>query len=365
MSQQLINELLKLAVENKASDIHVKSGKPALLRISGQLKPVEMDAITEEEARAFVEASIPPRFFAHWEEEGQIDFAYTTGSLGRFRVNAFRQRNTVSIAFRHVQSNIPSFSELNLDGEVLSKLCKFRDGIILVCGATGAGKSSTLAAMLNWINHNREAHVVTLEDPIEYNFEDGKSIFNQREIGIDTIDYSLGLRSALRQDPDVIFVGEMRDRVTFETALSAAETGHVVFSTLHAINVQQALMRLFEFFPPEQQEQMRRQISESVRAVVCQRLVKAMEGGGRLPALEVLVTDSVTRSVIQEGQFEKINSILEAGGDSGSMSFNRDLLRLIKAGKISKQEGLSTSPNPKALEMNMKGIFLSEGGILG
>ena len=365
MSQQLVNELLKLAVENGASDIHIKSGKPALLRISGHLKPVEMDPITNEEAKAFVEASIPKRFAHHWEEDGQIDFAYTTGNLGRFRVNAFRQRNTVSIAFRHVNSRIPSFNDLNLDGQILEKLCKPRDGIILVCGATGAGKSSTLASMLNWINHHREAHVVTLEDPIEYNFNDEKAVFNQREIGIDTANYSLGLRAALRQDPDVIFVGEMRDRVTFETALSAAETGHVVYSTLHAVNVQQALMRLFEFFPPEQQEQMRRQIAESVRAVICQRLVKAMEGGGRLPALEVLVTDSVARNVIQEGQFEKINSILEVGGESGSQSFNRDLLRLIKAGKISKQEGLSASPNPKALEMNMKGIFLSEGGILG
>jgi twitching motility protein PilT len=365
MSHQLVNELLKLAVENNASDIHIKAGKPALLRISGQLKPVQMDPISNEEARAFVEASIPQRFLHMWEDEGQIDFAYSTGNLGRFRVNAFRQRNTVSIAFRHVHSAIPTFRDLNLNGEILEKLCRPKDGIVLVCGATGSGKSSTLAAMLNWINHHRESHVVTLEDPIEYNFLDGKAVFNQREIGIDTANYALGLRAALRQDPDIIFVGEMRDRVTFETALSASETGHLVFSTLHAINVQQALMRLFEFFPPEQQEQMRRQIAESIRAVICQRLVRAMEGGGRLPAMEVLVTDSVTRNVIQEGQFEKINSILEAGGESGSQSFNRDLLRLIKAGKISKAEGLSASPNPKALEMNMKGIFLSEGGILG
>lgn len=365
MSQQLINELLKLAVENHASDIHIKSGKPALLRISGHLKPVEMDPISNDEARAFVEASIPERFLLVWDEEGQIDFAYSTGNLGRFRVNAFRQRNTVSIAFRHVQNEIPTFRDLNLKGEIFEKLCRPKDGIVLVCGATGSGKSSTLASMLNWINQNRESHVVTLEDPIEYNFADGKAVFNQREIGIDTSSYALGLRSALRQDPDIIFVGEMRDRVTFETALSASETGHLVFSTLHAINVQQALMRLFEFFPPGQQEQMRRQVSESIRAVVCQRLIKAMEGGGRLPAVEVLVVDSVARSVIQEGQFDKINSILDVGGESGSQSFNKDLLRLIKAGKISKTEGLAASPNPKALEMNMKGIFLSEGGIIG
>lgn len=365
MSQQLFNELLKLAVENGASDIHVKAGKPALLRISGTLKPVEMDPISNDDAKAFVESAIPQRFRQTWEEDGQIDFAYSPGGLGRFRVNGFRQRNTTSIAFRHVQSQIPQFQDLNLDGTQLQKLCKHKDGIVLMCGATGAGKSSTLAAMLNWLNFNRECHVVTLEDPIEYNFQDEKAVFNQREIGIDTASYSLGLRSALRQDPDVIFIGEMRDRVTFETALSAAETGHLVMSTLHAVNVHQAVMRLFEFFPPEQQDQMRRQVSESVRAVIAQRLVKAMEGGGRLPVLEILVTDSVSRGVIQEGQFAKIPSILEGGGDGGSQSFNRDLFRLIKAGKISKADALAASSNPKALEMNLKGIFLSEGGIIG
>lgn len=365
MSQQLFNELLQLAVENGASDIHIKSGKPALLRISGELKPVEMDPVSNEDAKSFVESSIPERFRKVWEDEGQIDFAYSPGGLGRFRVNGFRQRNTTSIAFRYVQSKIPSFSDLNLDGPLLERLCRFRDGIVLMCGATGSGKSSTLAAMLNWVNLNRDDHVVTLEDPIEYNFQDEKSVFNQREIGIDTLNYAVGLRSALRQDPDVIFVGEMRDRVTFETALSAAETGHLVFSTLHAVNVHQAVMRLFEFFPPEQQEQMRRQISESIRAVVSQRLIPAMEGGGRLPVVEILVSDSVARNVIQEGEFSKIPAILEGGGESGSQSFNRDLFRLIKAGKISKKDAMETSSNPKALEMNLKGIFLSSGGIIG
>ncbi|HLS29096.1 MAG TPA: PilT/PilU family type 4a pilus ATPase [Opitutales bacterium] len=365
MSQELVNELLKLAVENGASDIHIKSGKPAMLRISGTLQEVEMDPISAEVARDFVESMIPERFFKVWEEEGQIDFAYSPEGLGRFRVNGFRQRNTTSIAFRHVQSQIPTFEDLNIDRALFEPLCKHRDGIVLMCGATGAGKSSTLASMLNWINDNRDCHVVTLEDPIEYNFVDNKAVFNQREIGIDTSEYRLGLRAALRQDPDIIFVGEMRDRVTFETALSAAETGHLVFSTLHAVNVHQAIMRLFEFFPPEQQEQMRRQVSESIRAVVAQRLIKAMEGGGRLPVVEILVSDSVTRSVIQEGDFSKIPSILEAGGESGSQSFNRDLFRLLQAGKISKSDALATSSNPKALEMNLKGIFLSEGGIIG
>src|SRR5690625_1209672 len=177
MSQELVNELLKLAVENGASDIHIKSGKPALLRIGGRLQEVEMDPISAEVARNFVESVIPERFMKTWEEDGQIDFAYMPDNLGRFRVNGFRQRNTTSIAFRHVQSEIPSFQDLNLDPGLLEPLCKHRDGIVLMCGATGAGKSSTLAAMLNWVNENREAHVVTLEDPIEYNFTDGEAVF--------------------------------------------------------------------------------------------------------------------------------------------------------------------------------------------
>ncbi len=365
MDKEVFHDLLRLAIENGASDIHVKSGKPAVLRINGALKPVEMDPISSDEAREFVLSIIPDRFKKIWDDEGQIDFAFSPGGMGRFRVNGYRQRNTTSISFRYVQSNIPTFTDLNLDPTKLERLCKSRDGIVLVCGATGVGKSSTLAAMLNWINDNREAHVVTLEDPIEYNFPDKKCMFNQREIGIDTSSYALGLRSSLRQDPDIIYVGEMRDRITFETALTASETGHLVFSSLHSINVQQAILRLFEFFPPEQQEQMRRQVSESIRAIVAQRLVKAIEGGGRLPVLEILAMDGVSRNLIHEGMFDKIPSVLESGGEGGSQSFNKDLLRLMKAGKISKTDGLAASSNPKALEMNLKGIFLSDGGIIG
>ncbi len=364
-SNQTFNELLALAAENGASDVHVKSGKPAILRIEGRLQEVEMDKITEDQALDFLESVLPETFKAHWDEEGQVDFGHTVPGMGRFRVAAFRQRGTVSIVFRYVKNEIPTFADLNLEAPVLTKICKARDGIVIVCGATGSGKSSTLASMLNWMNSHIEKHVITLEDPMEYNFQDEKCVFNQREIGVDAVSYSLGLKSALRQDPDVILIGEMRDKNTFETALAAAETGHVVLTTLHSINVHQAVIRLFEFFPPDQQEQMRRQIAGAIRAIICQRLIPAMEGGGRVPAVEILIGDSVSRNVIQEGQFEKLNSIMDGGGESGSRSFNKDLFRLIKAGKISKADGLLHSPNPKALEMNLKGIFQSEGGIIG
>jgi twitching motility protein PilT len=355
---EMLNDLLKLAVESGASDIVVKSNKPGYVRLSGRLKPVEMDPISCPEAQAFVDEHVPKVFKQKWEDEGQIDFAYSADGVGRFRVNAFHQRGLVSIVLRHIKSRVPSFADLNLTAEPMLKLAQAKDGILLICGATGSGKSSTMAAMLNWINQNMDKHIVTIEDPIEYTFQDEKSLFQQREIGLDVGSFQLAIRAVLRQNPDIILIGEMRDRETFETAISAAETGHLVFSTMHAATVAQSLTRLFEFFPPEEQIQARRAISGSLRGFICQKLIPALEGGGRVPANEILNADSVIRNLILEGQNEKIQGLLEGTGDSSSFSFNKDIYRLIKAGKISKAEGLRFSPNPQALEMNLKGIFV-------
>ncbi|MCC5789203.1 MAG: PilT/PilU family type 4a pilus ATPase [Opitutales bacterium] len=364
MSDNIFNELLQLAAESGASDIHIKSHKMAVMRIDGELREVEMEPISTEDIGDFVERSLPPGFLDRWHEDGQIDFSHAVSGVGRFRVNAFRQRGTYSVVFRFVSSEIPSFSSLSLVSPTLKRIGQAKDGIALVCGATGSGKSSTLAAILNEVNNTSGKHVVTLEDPIEYNFEDKKSYFNQREVGIDTPSFADGLRAALRQDPDLILIGEMRDRNTFETALSAAETGHFVLSTLHSLDVRQAIMRLFEFFPVDEQDRMRRQIAQSLRAIICQRLIPALEGGGRLPALEILMCDSLSRSVVAEGAFDKITGLLD-NEENGSQSFNKDLQRLIQEGRISKADGLKNSPNPKALEMNLKGIKLSGGRILG
>ncbi len=355
---EMLNDLLKLAVESGASDIVVKSNKPGYVRLSGRLKPVEMDPISCPEAQAFVDEHVPKVFKQKWEEEGQIDFAYSADGVGRFRVNAFHQRGLVSIVLRHIKSRVPTFADLSLTAEPMLKLAQAKDGILLICGATGSGKSSTMAAMLNWINQNMDKHIVTIEDPIEYTFQDEKSLFQQREIGLDVGSFQLAIRAVLRQNPDIILIGEMRDRETFETAISAAETGHLVFSTMHAATVSQSLTRLFEFFPPEEQIQARRAISGSLRGFICQKLIPALEGGGRVPANEVLNADTVVRNLILEGQYEKIQGLLEGTGDSSSFSFNKDIYRLIKAGKISKAEGLRFSPNPQALEMNLKGIFM-------
>lgn len=361
----IFNHLLQLAVDNGASDIHIKSEKPAYLRINGHLEPVDMDPLTANQVFRFVEEAAPPQLMERWQEQNQLDFAYKLESVGRFRVNAFHQRGTPSVVFRHVKDKPPTFEQLNLDPTPFLDLCKFKDGIMLVCGPTGSGKSSTLASMLNHINHTYDKHVVTLEDPIEYNFADVKSVFNQREIGIDTPSFALGLKAVLRQDPDVILVGEMRDTETFNTAISAAETGHYVFGTLHSANAQQAVQRIFEFYPPDEHLALRRQLASTLRATVTQRLIPALEGQGRVPAIEIMIVDSLARSIISDGQFEKIPAVIEAGKESGSQTFNQDLFRLIKAGKITKQTGLAFSPNAKALEMNLKGIFLSTGGIVG
>lgn len=355
---ELFNDLLKLAVDSGASDIVIKSNRPGYVRLSGRLKPVDMEPIASHEAEAFVEEHVPKVFAKNWIDYGQADFAYSSPEVGRFRVNAFHQRGTVSLVFRHIKSVAPTFEQLGLDSAPLLDLAKSKDGILLICGATGSGKSSTLAAMLNWINQNLDRHIITLEDPIEFTFQDDKSVFQQREIGLDVPDFALAIKAVLRQNPDIILIGEMRDRETFETAISAAETGHLVLSTMHAGTVSQALTRLFEFFPPEQQLLARRQIASSLRGFVCQKLIPALEGGGRVPCNEILAADSTVRNLILEGQNEKVQGLLESGADSGTFSFNKDIYRLIKAGKVSKADGLRFSPNPQALEMNLKGIFL-------
>lgn len=365
-SIELFNSLLQLAVENGASDIHIKTEKPALLRLHGHLEPVDMDPLSHEQILEFIEQSVPEQFYESWKNDNQVDYCYDLDELGlgRFRVNGFYQRGVPSVVFRHVKDTPPTFEDLNHDPEQFKKFCQHRDGIVLVCGATGSGKSSTLAAMLDHINENFDKHIVTLEDPIEFNYTDKKSVFNQREIGIDSPSFELGLKAVLRQDPDVILIGEMRDRSTFETALHAAETGHLVFGTLHAGSAQQAVQRLFEFFPVEQQHSMRRQIASTLRGTITQKLIPGIEGG-RVPCVELFVVDSLARNVIEDGEFQKINSVIDGGDETGSKSFNRDLYRLIKAGLVSKADGLAASPNPKALEMNLKGIFLSAGGLVG
>lgn len=360
-----IHRVLTEAVNQGASDIHIKSNKVPVLRLRGGLTEMEgFRPLHPEMIRVFIEQTTQGIFRDQWEQEFQVDYAYRLPEVGRFRVNGFMQRTLPGMVFRLVKENPPTLEELNHEPDLFRKLCQQKDGIILLCGATGSGKSSTLAAMLHLINSESSKHIVTLEDPIEYTYTDDKSLINQREIGIDIHSFDSGLRAVLRQDPDIILIGEMRDRATFETALRAAETGHLVLSTLHAAHSQQAVRRLFEFFPADQQEIMKRQIAEALRCTIIQKLIPNLKGDGRVPAKEVMMVDASIRKLIEVGSFEKLFSGIEAGKESGSQTFNSDLYRLVKAGAISKESAMTYSPNPKQLEMNLKGIFLSSGGLV-
>ena len=362
---ETINALLRAAKNAGASDIHLKSARKPVMRLHGELKDMENTAdLSADVLLGFVKESCPAMFYEKWQRDNQVDYSYTPGDVGRFRVSAMLQRGAPTIVFRHVKEEIPSFEALHHDEKILKELCALNDGIVLLCGPTGSGKSSTLAAMLRHVNETTSSHIITLEDPIEFSYRDDKSIFNQREVGIDTPSFPEGLKVALRQDPDIILVGEMRDRATFETALIAAETGHLVFSTLHASNAQQAVQRLFEFFDPAEQLSRRRQIASTLQATITQKLITKISGG-RVPAVEIFRMDLLGKRVIEAGEFEKIPAVIEAGKEVGSKSFNADLYRLIQAGIITKATGLEASPNPKALEMNLKGIFLSQGGLVG
>ena len=282
---ETIHSILQEAVNAGASDIHLKSNKVPVLRLRGTLVELEgRSPLRPEVIQVFIEQTTHGIFRDQWEQEFQVDYAYLLQDVGRFRVNGFMQRTLPGLVFRLVNENPPNLEDLNHEPELFRQLCSLKDGIVLVCGATGSGKSSTLAAMINMINREQNKHIVTLEDPIEYTYTDDKSLINQREIGIDSHTFDSGLRAVLRQDPDIILIGEMRDKSTFETALRAAETGHLVLSTLHAAHSQQAVRRLFEFFPAEQQETMKRQIAEALRCTIVQKLLPSFKGDGRMPA---------------------------------------------------------------------------------
>lgn len=364
MSQlQPMHALLQTARKVGASDLHLKADSQPFFRVNGRLMPGGAAALSLSDLNSFLAASIPQALQVDWQQNRQIDYSYYVPELGRYRVNAFYQRGQLSAVLRVVHAQPPSFESLNLDGSVLAELCAHKAGIILLCGATGSGKSSTLAAMLQHINQNYDYHIVTLEDPIEYSHSDQRCIINQREIGLDCPSFSAGMRAALRQDPDVLLIGEMRDAFTFETALRAAETGHLVLATLHAANASQAVQRLFEFFP-DQTAMLQRQVASTLLATITQRLVPAREGEERYPASEYFVVEALGRKTLLEGKFDQIEQIIELNSEGSSQSFNQDLLRLVEANLITVDQALSHSPNPQELKLQLQGIFLTQRGII-
>jgi twitching motility protein PilT len=353
-----LNDLLKITFEKRASDLHIKVGVPPILRIDGRLAPIEnekrlMQDDTVAVANSIMNASQKSRF----NEKNELDMAYAVPGLGRFRVNVFRQRGSVGLVFRMVPSKILNFDELMLP-PVLVKIAQEQRGLILVTGTTGSGKSTTLAAMIDYINTSRTSNIVTIEDPIEFLHRDKKSIVNQREIGADTFSFGEALRSALRQDPDVILVGEMRDFETISTALTAAETGHLVLSTLHTLDTTETINRIITVFPPYQQKQVRMQLASVIKGIVSQRLVAKADGKGRVPAVEVMLgTLSIREAIIDEQKTRTIPGVISAGlVHYGMQTFDQSLLGLYKRGHITYDEALLTATNPDDFALKVKGI---------
>lgn len=358
-------KLLQKAVQKDASDIHLKTGSPPYYRVDGEMMTEGGDALNMEDMDGIVSILLSEEQRRHFYKSGEFDLSYTEKGVGRFRVNIFRQRGTISMVMRRIKTKILSFDQLHLPPQTVRFATMMR-GLVLITGTTGSGKSTTLASVIDYINDTRRCHVVTIEDPIEYVHSDRKAVINQREIAIDTRDFSSALKAVMRQDPDVILVGEMRDLETFQAAISAAETGHLVFSTLHTTNVIQTVDRIIDLFPSNQHDQVRSQLAINLRALMCMRLLPRIDGVGRVPCCEILFTNPAVRTLIKENRVNQLDMAIQQGRESGMQSFNDSLYSLLKQKLIAEPVAMDMSDNPEDLKMMLQGIHLSSkrGGIL-
>lgn len=355
---EIFHRILQTAVDGGASDIHIKADHAVIFRINRQLVEIQAPIPSEEWINQVVTAVVPRHAQRRLEQDREVDFSYHVPSIGRFRTNVFQQKAQWCLSMRYVKTKVPSFEELGLL-PILKSIAESPRGIVLISGSTGCGKSTTLAAMLEHINATRRRHVITLEDPIEYVFEDDQCVIEQREIGLDSLSFEKGLKHILRQDPDIIMIGEMRDAVSFMAAINAADTGHLVLSTLHTTTASQAIGRILDFFKPDERDQVRRQLAATLQAVVCQRMA-AKVGGGVIPALEIMINTPTVRKMLEENRLEKLAAAIETGVEDGMQTFNQALFNLVKEGRVTEKEALAKATNPQALEMNFKGIFLDE-----
>jgi twitching motility protein PilT len=353
-----INDVLKVATERKASDVHLKVGSHPLIRVDGTLVPmVEFKRLLQEDTIAMAFSMMSTQQKEKFKQLLEIDIAYSVPGLGRFRCNIFQQRGSVGLVLRLIPARIQTIRELLLP-PVLERIAEEERGLVLVTGSTGSGKSTTLAAMVEHINSHRNCHIVTIEDPIEFLHRDKKSIVNQREVEVDTRAFSVAMRTALRQDPDVILVGEMRDFETIETALLAAETGHLVMSTLHTTDATETINRIIAVFPPHQQKQIRIQLSAVLKAIISMRLLPRADGLGRVPAVEVLVSTQYIRECIEVKEKTKLirDAIAQGTSQYGMQTFDQSLFMLYKAGMITLEEALRHATNPDELRLRVQGI---------
>jgi twitching motility protein PilT len=345
-----IDEILKYAVEKKASDIHIIANLSPIIRIDGKLVKTTFPPISSQECKEIVYEILKEEQIRIFERTKELDFSYGVEGIGRFRINLHYQKGTIGVSIRFIKDIIPKFEELGLPSDVIKRMLSFSYGLILICGPTGSGKSTTLASMVDYLNENYPIHIITIEDPIEYTFQHKKAIVEQRELGADTHSFPEALKRVLRQDPDVVLIGEMRDKETIETALRIAETGHLVLATLHTGEVTQAIGRIVNSFPGEQQPIIKTQLSLVLIGIIVQQLIPRLDKRGRVLATEIMVITPAIRSLIREGNFAQIYSQIQTGGELGMRTMNSSLAFLYKNGLISRDEAFARSSNLKELK---------------
>lgn len=362
-----VDKLFRACVKLEASDLHLKVGKPAMVRVDGSLRPMKGNPITDEEMVQLCYPLMNERNRKIFERDGGADFAHTCevdGTVWRFRVNLLQQLGHMGMVARRVSSWIPDFEGLNLPPS-METLCTFDQGMVLLAGVTGSGKSTTIASMLNWINANYRKHILTLEDPIEFVFTEDKCLINQREIGLDVIDFEVGMKHAVREDPDVMLVGEMRDKETFMTAIHAAETGHLVFGTIHASSAATTIGRILDLFPQDMHGALRSAIAFNMKGIIAQKLLKSIKPGvGRVPTVEIMTFTPTIKKLVLEEKDEKLGDAIRIGAEDGMQDFTQSLKKLVDEQLIDRTVAMEVAPNREALKMALKGIDVAQGGIL-
>ncbi len=362
-----VDQIFRAMIKLKASDLHLQVGKPPMFRIKGSIRETQMEPISKEKMYQMFEPMMDERNKHIFKENGGCDFAYVVEHDGvpwRFRVNLFIQLGNPGMVSRKIERSIPPFEKLNLP-PIMEDLCKYDQGMVLLAGVTGSGKSTTIASMLDWVNHNYRKHVLTIEDPIEFIYTPDKCLINQREVGGDVKDFKIAMKHAVRQDPDIMLVGEMRDMETFETALHAAETGHLVYGTIHASSAPSTIGRILDLFPMDMHAALRSSMAFNMKAIVGQKLLKTIvEEPSRVPIVEIMLFNPTVRKLILEEQDEKLSAAIRIGKEEGMQQFNDSLKSFIDREIISRADALEISPNPEELKMVLKGINVKASGML-
>src|SRR5258708_4607494 len=360
-----VDKLFRMVMKHEGSDLHLKVGLPPMMRLKGIIRHMEMRPLSQDDMERLVYPIMSERLRNMLEETGVADFAHVVGNDEcRFRVNFFKQRGRLSLVARRVNNNVPTFAKLGLPPSI-EKLCHYDQGMIILAGVTGSGKSTTIASMLDFINERERVHILTIEDPIEYMFTDKKAVINQREVGLDVSDWNTALKHAVREDPDIILVGEMRDRDTFEAGINAAETGHLVFGTIHASSAPSTIGRILDLFPADMHNAIRQALAFNLKAIVCQKLIPSIKPGvQRVPTNEIMILNPTVRELIIKGEDKKLSDAIRIGFLEGMLDFTESLRQLVERGDVDKAAALEVAPNPEALKMAIKGIKVAAPGIL-